>query len=167
MAEQPSSIRARVTERREEAGQAAEELARRANIPARAREVVSAGKERVDRMSSGMPSGSGDGGGGANPYVVAVASVAAGFLAGMAIPETRMESERLGEASSEMRQAAGEVLQEATERGREVLTESAGQAGEAAKQAASELGQHASERMQEAGTTAAGQVRDQVPGATR
>jgi len=55
-----------------------------------------------------------------NPLGLAVGAAAAGFLAGLLVPSTRVEDEHLGEAASRVRETASEAGQEALERGRDV-----------------------------------------------
>jgi hypothetical protein len=65
-----------------------------------------------------------------NPAGLAIGAVAVGFLAGLMIPTTRTERERLGPIATEVKEKARETGQEAAERGKEVVD----QATEAAKQ---------------------------------
>jgi hypothetical protein len=63
-----------------------------------------------------------------NPMGLALGAAAAGFLIGIALPSSRAEDERLGEASDHVKQAAVEVGHEALDRGKRVAQEAA-QAG--------------------------------------
>jgi gas vesicle protein len=91
-----------------------------------------------------------------NPIGLALGGVAAGFLAGMLLPSSRLEDERLGPVADEMKEAAAETGQEALERGREVATqvaedavEGVKEAGEQAMQTAKEAGQEQAEQLKE------------------
>ena len=69
-----------------------------------------------------------------NPLGLAVGGAAVGFLAGMVVPSTRVEDERLGEVSDQLKERARETGQEALERGKQVAQEAAESAKETAKQ---------------------------------
>src|SRR3954466_15350535 len=55
-----------------------------------------------------------------NPLGLAVGSLAVGFLAGMLIPSTRVEDEKLGEISDDVIERAKQTGQDALERGKQV-----------------------------------------------
>lgn len=71
-----------------------------------------------------------------NPLGLAIGSVAVGFLAGLMVPATRTENERIGPVADDLKQ-------EAVERGKTI----AQQAGEAAKQVGSETASAAQENL--------------------
>jgi hypothetical protein len=58
-----------------------------------------------------------------NPLGLAIGSVAVGFVAGMLIPSTRVEDEKLGEASDTVIERAKETGQEALEHGKQAAQE--------------------------------------------
>jgi gas vesicle protein len=87
-----------------------------------------------------------------NPLGLAIGSVAVGFVAGMLIPSTRVEDEKLGEASDTVIERAKETGQEALEHGKQVAQEAAESAQEAAESA--------QETMKERGPEHAQQVKD-------
>jgi len=77
-----------------------------------------------------------------NPLGLAIGAVAIGFLAGLAVPATRIENERLGPAADELKAKAMDLGQDALEHGKQVATDVA----QAAKETAQESGQeHAAE----------------------
>jgi uncharacterized membrane protein YgcG len=77
-----------------------------------------------------------------NPLGLAIGAVALGFLAGLVVPTTKIENERLGPAADELKSKAKDLGQEALEHGKQVASEVA----DAAKQTAQEAGQeHAAE----------------------
>jgi F0F1-type ATP synthase membrane subunit b/b' len=65
-----------------------------------------------------------------------------GFIAGMLIPSTRVEDERIGPMADDVKAKVKETGQEALERGKEVAQETAESAKETAQQSGRE---HASE----------------------
>jgi hypothetical protein len=80
-----------------------------------------------------------------NPLGLVVGGVAAGFLLGMMIPTTRIENEKLGELSDQVKDRAKETGQEALERGKAVAQEAA----ESAKETVQESGQKQAQEMAE------------------
>jgi hypothetical protein len=70
----------------------------------------------------------------ANPIGVAVGAAAAGFLVGLAVPSTRVEDERIGEAADRVKDKISDAGHEALERGREVAQEAKDAAVETARE---------------------------------
>jgi Protein of unknown function (DUF3618) len=89
-----------------------------------------------------------------NPLGLAIGAAAIGFLAGLAVPSTRVEDERLGPVADEVKDKVKQTGQEALERGKEVAREAAGSAADAAKEQGQDLAASARQRGQE--------VREQV-----
>ena len=82
-----------------------------------------------------------------NPIGLALGSVAVGFLAGLLVPSSRVEDEKVGPLADTVKDQLKETGQEALERGKQV----AQQAAESAKQTAQESGaQHAQELKESA-----------------
>jgi hypothetical protein len=90
----------------------------------------------------------------ANPLGLGVAALAGGFLLGMLVPATRIENEKIGPVSTEVKQHAKETAQEAVEHGKEVVQEVASSAAQTAqeqgRQHAEELKDSAQENAQQA-----------------
>jgi Protein of unknown function (DUF3618) len=76
-----------------------------------------------------------------NPLGLAVGAVALGFLAGLVVPGTRVENERLGPVADQVKDKVKETGQEAFDRGKQVAQETASAATETARQSAQEHGQ--------------------------
>jgi ElaB/YqjD/DUF883 family membrane-anchored ribosome-binding protein len=76
-----------------------------------------------------------------NPLGLAVGAAAVGFLAGLALPSTRVENERLGPVADQVKDKVKETGQEALDRGRQVAQEVASSAAETAKQSTQEHAQ--------------------------
>jgi ElaB/YqjD/DUF883 family membrane-anchored ribosome-binding protein len=89
-----------------------------------------------------------------NPLGLAIGAAAIGFLAGLAMPSTRVEDERLGPVADEVKDRVRETGQEALERGKEVAREAASSTAEAAREQGEDLAASARQRTQE--------VREQV-----
>lgn len=85
-----------------------------------------------------------------NPLGLAIGAAAVGFLAGMLIPSTKVEDERLGPMADQVKEQAKQTGQEALEHGKQIAQETAGQRAQEAvaeiKDTAQESAQtHASE----------------------
>jgi gas vesicle protein len=93
-----------------------------------------------------------------NPLGLAVGAVAVGFLAGLAVPSTRVEDERLGPVADTVKDKVRQTGQEALERGRQVAQDAAGSAAETARQRSQEHGQDLAESAKQN----AQEVRDEV-----
>jgi hypothetical protein len=76
-----------------------------------------------------------------NPLGLAIGAVAIGFLAGLAVPSTRVENERLGPVADQVKDRVKETGQEALDRGKQVAQEVASSAADTAKEKAQEHGQ--------------------------
>ncbi len=140
-------------------GSTVDALAHKADVKSRVKESISDKKERLRSQMTGASSRIGgatpeagqvkDGARQAvgvaeeNPIGLALGGVAAGFLAGMLLPKTRLENERVGPIASEVKQKAVEAGEEAVERGKD----GAGQVAEQAVETAKEAGQQQAEEM--------------------
>ena len=80
-----------------------------------------------------------------NPLGLAIGAAAIGFLAGLAIPSTRVEDEKLGPVADQVKDKVKETGQEALDRGKQVAQEAASTATDSAKQSAQEHGQELAE----------------------
>ncbi len=68
-----------------------------------------------------------------SPLGLAVGAVALGFLAGLAAPSTRVESQRLGGVADQVKDRVKETGQEALERGKDVVQQAAQSAVDTAR----------------------------------
>jgi hypothetical protein len=75
-----------------------------------------------------------------NPLGLAVGAVALGFLAGLVVPGTRVENERLGPVADQVKDKVKETGQEALDRGKQVAQEATSSAAATAKQEGREHG---------------------------
>jgi gas vesicle protein len=76
-----------------------------------------------------------------NPLGLAIGAAAVGFLAGLAVPSTRVENERLGPMADQVKDKVKETGQEALDRGKQVAQEVASSAADTAKEQTQEHGQ--------------------------
>jgi ElaB/YqjD/DUF883 family membrane-anchored ribosome-binding protein len=137
MGQDPSQIRQDIEHTRGEMGDTVEALGYKADVPGRAKEAVSS---RVDTVKEKMPSaGQAAGVAKENPLGLAVGAAAVGFVAGMLIPSTRIEDEKIGPMADQMKDKAKETGQEALERGKHVAQEAAQTVQEEGRQQAREM----------------------------
>ena len=84
-----------------------------------------------------------------NPLGLAIGATALGFLAGLAIPTTRVEEEKLAPVAVQAREKVVETGQEALERGKQVAQDVASTAQEHVQQAAQDVRETARESGQQ------------------
>jgi len=172
MGEETARIRSEIEDTRDRMGDTVDQLAHKADVPGRVKESIADKRDRLKeqmqgtaaRVSDSTPDAS-DAKQGArqavgvaqeNPLGLALGGIAAGFLAGMLIPSTRVEDEKVGPMADEVKQRAAETGQEALERGKQVAQDAAQAASESAQGAA----QNVKETVKESGQQQAEQLRD-------
>jgi gas vesicle protein len=174
MGEDPSEIREEIEDTRARMGETVEALGYKADVKTRTKEKVSDKVEAVKSKVGGVGSrvneatpGTDDVRDGArqaaglaqeNPIGLAVGSIAVGFLAGLLIPSTRVEDEKLGEASDQVVEKVKETVQEAGERGKQVAQDVA----ESAKETAQESGQQHAEELKRTAQEKAQETKQQA-----
>jgi gas vesicle protein len=167
MAEEPEIIRDRIEETREEMDDTLDALGAKTDVKGRAKNWVSDKKDAVvgaaqsvtSKVSGAAPDGqqvkatakNAAGMAKENPLGLAIGAAAVGFLAGLVIPSTRTEDEKLGPVADEVKDRAKELGQEAMERGKDVAQQAASSAAETAKDAASHHATELKESAQESG----------------
>jgi ElaB/YqjD/DUF883 family membrane-anchored ribosome-binding protein len=134
MGQDPDQIRNDIEETRARMGDTAEALGHKADVPGRAREAISDKVDSVKSTFSGATPSGGDVKQGAqqavgiakeNPLGLAIGATAVGFVAGLLIPSTRIEDERIGPMADQVKDQAKEMGQEAVERGKHVAEQAA------------------------------------------
>jgi Protein of unknown function (DUF3618) len=174
MGQESSQIREEIEQTRSEMGSTVDALAHKTDVKSRVKESIADKKDRLQAQMSGASSRIGDatpdphqvkdgaqhavGVAEENPIGLALGGLAAGFLAGMLIPSTRIEDEKVGPITEQVKEKAVETGQEAIDRGKDVAGQVAEQAVETAKEAgqqqAEELKSSAQENAQEVGEKA-------------
>jgi hypothetical protein len=97
-----------------------------------------------------------------NPLGLAIGATALGFLAGLAVPSTRIEDEKLGPVADQVRDKVKETGQEALDRGKQVAQEVATTATETAKEKAQEQGQELTESAKQSAQDVAQDAKSQA-----
>jgi hypothetical protein len=165
MGQNPSDIRAELEETRSRVGDEVDALSYKTDVSARVGDYVDEKKQAVkdkltgarDTMtgtaSRAVPSGERVGRvkdtAERNPMGLAVGAAAVGFVAGLMIPATRVENERMGEMSDRLVEAAKETAGDAVERGKQVAQDAAQAAKESGREQGQELASNLQDRAQE------------------
>lgn len=156
MGQDPEAIRTQIEQTRDEMSGTVEALGHKADVKGRAKDAISEKRDALKTKVTGSTPDAGEVKQGAkhavgvaqeNPLGLAVGGIAAGFLLGMLFPSTRIENEKLGELSDQVKDRAKETGQEALERGKVVAQEAA----ESAKETVQESGQKQAQEMAETG----------------
>jgi hypothetical protein len=87
-----------------------------------------------------------------NPLGLGIAALGAGFLAGLLIPGTKMEDEKIGSVADQVKEKAKETGQEALERGKHVAEQAAETAKDAGREQAEQLKDSAQAKAPETST---------------
>ena len=134
MGQDPDQIRNDIEDTRARMGDTAEALGHKADVPGRAREAISDKVDSVKSTFTGATPSGGDVKQGAqqavgmakeNPLGLAIGAAALGFVAGLLIPSTKVEDERIGPMADQVKDQAKEMGQEAVERGKHVAEQAA------------------------------------------
>ena len=155
MGQDPGQIRNDIEETRARMGDTAEALGHKADVPGRAREAITDKVDSVkstfsgakDSVSEATPSGDNVKQGARqavgiakeNPLGLAIGATAVGFVAGLLIPSTKVEDERIGPMADQVKEQAKEKGQEAVERGKHVAEQAAETVKEEGRQQAQEM----------------------------
>jgi gas vesicle protein len=152
MAQTSDEIKHDIEATRDRMGDTVEALAYKADVPTRTKEWLG---EKKDAVTSKVQAATPDGRqvkrqmgvvkdtAERNPLGLAIGGAAVGFLAGLLLPSTRVEDERIGPVADEVKSTAAEAGKEALERGRHVAQE----AGESALETATERGREETEQL--------------------
>jgi gas vesicle protein len=152
MGQEPGQIRHEIEQTREEMGDTVAALGHKADVKGRMSENIAGKRDRLKERITGVGARANDatpdagemrqgakravGVAQENPLGLAIGSIAVGFVAGMLVPSTRIEDERIGEAADQVKEQAREKGQEAVERSKQVVQETAESAKETAQESA-------------------------------
>ena len=150
MGQDPEAIRRDIEETRNQMGDTVEAIGYKTDVRSRAKDSLQERTGRVRDKIAGATPDTGDMKGGArqavgvvqeNPIGLALGAVAVGFVAGMLIPSSKVEDEKLGPVADQVKQQAADTGQEALERGKQVAQDAAQSAVETAKESGREHGE--------------------------
>ena len=94
-----------------------------------------------------------------NPLGLAIGAAAIGFLAGLAVPSTRVEDEKLGPVADQVKDKVKETGQEALDRGKQVAQEVASTAADTARERTQEHGQELADSARQSAQDVASEAR--------
>ena len=150
MGEEPEAIRADIERTRSEMGDTVDAIGYKADVKSRAKDKITDTKDRITgKVSDTTPdkqqvkraaSAAQE-----NPLGLAIGGIAVGFLAGLLIPSSRVEDEKIGPMADQVKDQIKETGQEALDRGKDV----AQQAAQSAKETAQESGQQHAQEMKD------------------
>ena len=158
MGQEPDRIRAEIEQTRAEMSDTVDALGYKADVKSRAKEKIVGVKDNVKDKVAGSTPDTGEVKQKArrassiaqeNPLGLAIGSVAVGFVAGMLIPSTRVEDEKLGEASDTVIDKVKETGQEALEHGKQVAQDAAQTAKESGQEHAQQVKDSAQQSAQD------------------
>ena len=159
MGEDPREIRQGIEATRTDMGETVEALGYKTDVTGRAKSAVSDRVQGVREKISGSTPDSGEVKQGAkraagiaqeNPLGLALGAVALGFVAGLVVPSTSIEDEKIGPVADDIKEKAKDTGQEALERGKEVARQAAETAQEAGREQADELRASSEQRADDA-----------------
>ena len=148
MGEDPSTIRQDIEQTRAEMGDTVEALGYKTDVKTRAKNAISDKVGSAKGKVSGATPDKGQVKSGArrakgiaeeNPLGLAIGAAAVGFVAGLLVPTTQVEDEKIGPVADQVKEKAKETGQEALERGKHVSQQAAETAKEAGQEQAEEL----------------------------
>jgi hypothetical protein len=165
MAQTSEELKREIGQTREQMAETADALAYKADVPTRTKEWVGEKKDALVSTVTGVSSKVGDvTPDGAevsqgvnrmkrlaerNPLGLAIGGAAVGFLAGVVLPSTRVEDERIGPMADEVNATAAEAGREALDRGKDVVQEAGATAIDTAKERGREESEELSESLQQ------------------
>jgi gas vesicle protein len=179
MAQDPELIRRDIEETRRHMGDTVDALAYKADVPGRTKDKITGAvdsvKERVGGAAGSVSGATPDGqqvkqgarravgAAESNPLGLSIGFAAAGFIAGLLAPRTRVEDEKVGPLADQVKEQARETGQEALERGKQVAQDAADSAKETAQQSAAEHGEQLKQSATESASDIAPSAQRQTP----
>jgi aryl-alcohol dehydrogenase-like predicted oxidoreductase len=189
MGKEPEDIRNEIEETRARMGDTVEALGYKTDVKSRTKDSISNAKENVvgkvsevrdsivgsassarDNVSSSTPDAEqlkqnarkAASVAQRNPLGLALGSVALGFLAGLSVPSTQIEDERLGPVADQVKDKVRETSQEALDRGKQVAQEVGQTAAQSAQDAAQRVADTAKQSGQEQGQELASSAQEKA-----
>jgi gas vesicle protein len=155
MGQDPAAIRQEIEQTRERMGDTVDALGYKADVPARTKESiggkVQAVKAKITAAGPQVSDAAPDtedvkqagqravGVAQENPLGLAIGAAAVGFVAGLLIPSTKAENERLGPMADQVKEQARQTGQEAIEHGKQIAQDTVETAAQKAQEVAAEV----------------------------
>ena len=165
MGQDPDAIKEQIEQVRERMGDTVDALGYKADVPARTKDSISGRVETVKAKFTGASSSVSEatpdaqdvkqagrqavGVAQENPLGLAVGAAAVGFLAGMLIPSTKLEDERIGPVADQVKEQAKQTGQEAIEHGKQIAQDTVQTATDKAQEVAAEVKDQAQHTAQQ------------------
>jgi ElaB/YqjD/DUF883 family membrane-anchored ribosome-binding protein len=158
MGQEPEAIRADIERTRAEMGDTVDALGYKADVKSRTKERMTQAKDRItgkvsdatpDKRQVGRVASTAQ----ENPLGLAIGGIAVGFLAGLLVPTSRVEDEKLGPMADQVKDQLKETGQEAMDRGKDVAQQAAASAKETAQDAGREHAQQMRDSTEERAQT--------------
>src|SRR5256885_12634489 len=158
MGQDPEAIRRDIEETRDQMGETVDAIGYKTDVRSRAKDSVQEKTGRLrEKISGATPDGMDVKGGASqavgvaqeNPIGLAIGAAAVGFVAGMLVPSSKVEDERLGPMADQVKRQAANTGQEALERGKQVAQDAAQSAMETAKESSREHGEQLADNAKE------------------
>jgi gas vesicle protein len=155
MGEESGQIREEIEATRTRMGDTVEALGYKTDVPARVSDKVGGVRDKItgtapDKEQVKQGAKQAVGVAQENPIGLAIGSVAVGFLAGMLVPSTQVEDEKIGPMADQVKERAKETGQEALDRGKQVAQDAVETAKESGHDQAEELRASAGQKVEEA-----------------
>jgi hypothetical protein len=154
MGKDPDQIRQEIEDTRSQMGETVDAIGYKTDVKSRVKDSLSEKKDAIADKADGLASkvtgavpdrddvtrGAQRTAGLAkeSPLALAIGGAAVGFLAGLLVPSTRVEDERMGSLADEVKDRAAQTGAEAVERGKVVAEEVVSSAGETMKESGKE-----------------------------
>ena len=166
MGQDPTAIRQQIENTRDRMGETVDALSYKTDLPARAKDSINdrvqGARDRIlgtrDQLTDSAP-GTEDvkqvgqravGIAQENPLGLAIGAAAVGFLAGMLIPATAVEDQRLGPVSDQLKIQARQTSHDAVEHGKQIAQDTAEVASKKAQDVAADIGDSVQDVVQDA-----------------
>lgn len=165
MGQDPAAIRQEIEETRERMGVTVDALGYKADVPSRAKDSITDKVQGVKAKITGTSAQVSDatpdrddvkqagrravGVAQENPLGLAIGAAAVGFIAGLLIPSTKVEDQRLGPVADQVKEQARQTGQEALEHGKQIAQDTAQTAADRATEVASEVKDTAQDSAQQ------------------
>lgn len=179
MARTSEELKQEISQTREQIADTADALAYKADVPTRTKDWVGEKKDAIVSTVSGVSSKVEDATpdraevthgvnrmkrlAERNPLGLALGGAALGFLAGVLLPSTRVEDERIGSMADEVKSTAAEAGREAFERGKIVAQDTAATAVETVKETGREQSEELTSSLQQKAQDVRREVSSETP----